>query len=130
MKPSELKLFIKEAVREAIQEELKDILLEAVRAPKAPIIETPVGTGGYGVVNTTSAPQKSSAEKRAMMESIMGDMRRGQDSLSFNSADARGIGVTANTLQVAPGMNTTGEGSKLPEGNVGLDMIMGLMNKK
>jgi hypothetical protein len=37
------------------------------------------------------------------------------------------MGVTANTLQVAPGMNTTGDGSKLPEGNVGLDMIMGLM---
>jgi len=62
-----------------------------------------------------------------MMESIMGDMRRGQDTLSFNSADARGMGITANTLQVAPGMNTSGEGSKLPEGNVGLDMIMGLM---
>jgi hypothetical protein len=62
-----------------------------------------------------------------MMESIMGDMRRGQDTLSFNSADARGMGVTANTLQVTPGMSTTGEGSKLPEGNVGLDMIMGLM---
>jgi hypothetical protein len=65
-----------------------------------------------------------------MMESIMGDMRRGQDTLSFNSADARGMGVTANTLQVAPGMNTSGEGTSLPAGNVGLDMIMGLMNKK
>jgi hypothetical protein len=127
MKPSELKSFIKEAVREAIQEELKDILLEAVRAPKAPIQEAyqmhPVTVNA----TTTSVPQKSTAEKRAMMESIMGDMRRGQDSLSFNSADARGMGVTANTLQVAPGMSTTGEGSKLPEGNVGLDMIMGLM---
>jgi len=127
MKPSELKSFIKEAVREAIQEELKDILLEAVRAPKTPIMETPVGIGGYITATTTQAPQKSAAEKRAMMESIMGDMRRGQDTLSFNSMDARGMGVTANTLQVAPGMNTTGEGSKLPEGNVGLDMIMGLM---
>lgn len=130
MKPSELKSFIKEAVREAIQEELKDILLEAVRAPKAPIQEAyqmhPVTVNA----TTTQTPQKSAAEKRAMMESIMGDMRRGQDTLSFNSADARGMGVTANTLQVAPGMNTTGEGSKLPEGNVGLDMIMGLMNKK
>ena len=125
MKPSELKSFIKEAVREAIQEELKDILLEAVRAPKATVVETPVGVGG--VANTTPVPQKSPAEKRAMMESIMGDMRRGQDTLSFNSADARGMGVTANTLQVAPGMNTSGEGSKLPDGNVGLDMIMGLM---
>ena len=127
MKPSELKSFIKEAVREAIQEELKDILLEAVRAPKAPIVETSVGGGGYNISNTAVAPQKSATEKRAMMESIMGDMRRGQDTLSFNSADARGMGVTANTLQVAPGMNTSGEGSSLPAGNVGLDMIMGLM---
>jgi hypothetical protein len=130
MKPSELKSFIKEAVREAIQEELKDILLEAVRAPKLPIQETyqmsPVA------VNTTSPqpPQKSATEKRAMMESIMGDMRRGQDTLSFNSADARGIGINQTTLQITPGMNTSGDGSALPAGNVGLDMIMGLMNKK
>jgi hypothetical protein len=130
MKPSELKSFIKEAVREAIQEELKDILLEAVRAPKTPIVETSVGGGGYNISNTAVTPQKSATEKRAMMESIMGDMRRGQDSLSFNSADARGMGVAANTLQITPGMNTTGDGTKLPEGNVGLDMIMGLMGKK
>ena len=130
MKPSELKSFIKEAVREAIQEELKDILLEAVRAPKLPIQETyqmsPIA------VDTTAPqlPQKSSTEKRAMMESIMGDMRRGQDTLSFNSSDARGAGINQTTLQVAPGMNTSGEGSSLPSGNVGLDMIMGLMGKK
>ena len=123
MKPSELKSFIKEAVREAIQEELKDILLEAVRAPKAPVMETSVGGVGYGVATTSPSPTTSAAEKRAMMESIMGDMRRGQDTLNFTSANA----VTANTLQVAPGMNTTGDGTKLPEGNVGLDMIMGLM---
>ena len=134
MKPSELKSFIKEAVREAIQEELKDILLEAVRAPKLPIQETyqvtPIGVGGTGVTNTTSTSQKSATEKRAMMESIMGDMRRGQDTLSFNSSDARGAGINQTTLQVAPGMNTSGEGSSLPAGNVGLDMIMGLMGKK
>jgi len=39
------------------------------------------------------------------------------------------MGRTANILQVAPGINTWGEGSKWPEGNVGLDMIMALMNK-
>jgi len=136
MKPSELKSFIKEAVREAIQEELKDILLEAVRAPKLPIQETyqtnnllqPVTVDTTTQV-TNSIPQKSATEKRAMMENIMGDMRRGQDTLSFNSSDARGMGITANTLQVAPGMNTSGEGSALPAGNVGLDMIMGLMKK-
>ena len=125
MKPSELKSFIKEAVREAIQEELKDILLEAVRAPKAPIQEVyqmhPVTVDA----TTTSVPQKSSTEKRAMMESIMGDMRMGQDTLNFTTQN-----IAANTLQITPGMNTSGDGSKLPEGNVGLDMIMGLMGKK
>lgn len=124
MKPSELKSFIKEAVREAIQEELKDILLEAVRTPKAPVMGTPVGTGGYGVANTTQTPQKSSAEKRAMMESIMGDMRRGQDTLSFNSMDARGAAVNQTTMHVPTGAMPGGD---LPAGNVGLDMIMGLM---
>ena len=125
MKPSELKSFIKEAVREAIQEELKDILLEAVRAPKAPIVETSVGGGGYNISNTAVTPQKSATEKRAMMESIMGDMKRGQDTLNFTTQN-----LAANTLQITPGMNTSGDGSKLPEGNVGLDMIMGLMGKK
>ena len=132
MKPRELKSFIKEAVREAIQEELKDILLEAVRAPKLPIQETyqmnnllsPVSTGTSTQV-TNSPPQKSSTEKRAMMESIMGDMKRGQDTLNFTTQN-----IAANTLQITPGMNTSGDGSKLPEGNVGLDMIMGLMGKK
>jgi hypothetical protein len=132
MKAQDFKKIIKDAVKEAIQEELKDILLEAVRTPKLPIQETyqmnnllsPVAMDS----TTPQIPQKSATEKRAMMESIMGDMRRGQDTLSFNSADAMGMNQT--TLQVAPGMNTSGEGSSLPAGNVGLDMIMGLMNKK
>jgi hypothetical protein len=50
--------------------------------------------------------------------------------MSFNSSDARSMGTDTNTLQIAPGMNTMADGSKLPDGNVGLDMIMGLMNKK
>ena len=132
MKPSKLKSFIKEAVREAIQEELKDILLEAVRAPKLPIQETyqmnnllqPVTVDTTTQV-TNRIPQKSATEKRAMMESIMGDMKRGQDTLNFTTQN-----LAANTLQITPGMNTSGDGSKLPEGNVGLDMIMGLMGKK
>jgi hypothetical protein len=59
-----------------------------------------------------------------MMESIMGDMRRGQDTLSFNSADARGMGINQTTMQVPTGAMPGGD---LPAGNVGLDMIMGLM---
>jgi len=126
MKTTELKSLIKEAVREAIQEELKDILLEAVRAPKAPIHEVYQANPITLTSAPTQTPQKSQAEKRAMYESMVNDMK----TMSFTSADARTMGVEANTLQVAPGMNTMGEGSSLLAGNVGLDMIMGLMNKK
>ena len=116
MKTQDFKKIIKEAVKEAIQEELKDILLEAIRSPKTAVvteqIQSPI---------TPSAP---SVNKRAMMHAIMGDFTPGQDTLSFNSNDAS---IMANTLQVRPGMDTVGEGSALPSGNVGLDMIMGLM---
>jgi len=126
MKTTELKKLIKEAVKEAIQEEIKDILLEAVRSPKAPIQETykmhPVTVDAP----TTQIPQKSAAERRAMYESMISDMK----TLNFTSADARTMGTDANTLQVSPGMSTVGEGTALPSGNVGLDQIMGLINKK
>ena len=96
MKTDGLKKLIKEAVREAIQEELKDILLEAVRAPKLPIQETyqmnnllqPVTVDTTTQV-TNSIPQKSSTEKRAMMESIMGDMRRGQSLIVWAISEGR-----------------------------------------
>ena len=125
MKTAELKNLIKEAVKEAIQEELKDILLEAVRSPKSQIQEAyqmhPVTVNA-----NTAQSEKSYAEKKAIYADMLNEMK----TMSFTSNDARSMGVDANTLQVAPGMSTMGEGSKLPDGNVGLDMIMGLMNKK
>ena len=125
MKTAELKNLIKEAVKEAIQEELKDILLEAVRSPKTPIQEAyqmhPVTVNA-----NTAQSEKSYAEKKAIYADMLNEMK----TMSFTSADARGMGVDNNTLQIAPGMNTMADGSKLPDGNVGLDMIMGLMNKK
>jgi hypothetical protein len=122
MKTQEFKKIIKEAVKEAIQEELKDILLEAVRAPKAPTHEVYQSNPITLPLTPTQTPTKSSAEKRAMMESIMGDMRRGQDTISMTTADL-------NTFQVPQNINTTAEGSSLPQGTVGLDQIMALMNK-
>ena len=125
MKTAELKNLIKEAVKEAIQEELKDILLEAVRSPKTSIQEA-YQTHPVTVNANTAQSEKSYAEKKAIYADMLNEMK----TISFTSADARGMGVDTNTLQVAPGMNTMADGSKLPDGNVGLDMIMGLMNKK
>jgi hypothetical protein len=125
MKTTELKQLIKEAVREAIQEEIKDILLEAVRAPKSVSVgqsfEQPI------TESKPTPPKKTIAEQRAAYQSILGDMKLGQDTLSFNSSNATAF---ANTLQATPNMNTSADGSALPAGNVGLDQIMGLMNKK
>ena len=121
MKLNELRKVIREEVKAAIQEELKDILLEAVRSPKT------VVTGTTPQQNTTQAlPEADKVKLRENMMGVLDGMKPGQDTLSFNSTDARNMG---GNLQVAPGMNTSGEGSQLPAGNVGLDQIMGLMNK-
>ena len=121
MKLNELRKVIREEVKAAIQEELKDILLEAVRSPKT------VVTGTTPQQNTTQAlPEADKAKLRENMMGVLDSMKPGQDTLSFNSTDARNMG---GNLQVASGMNTSGEGSQLPAGNVGLDQIMGLMNK-
>ena len=118
MKATEFKILIKESVREVIQEELKDILLEAVRAPKIQSTSTPQPES-----TTQGTTPITSTEKKAMMENIMGDMKRGQDTLSFNSTNAQGMGAEYNAQGALPG-------GDLPAGNLGLDQIMGLMNKK
>jgi hypothetical protein len=122
MKLNELRKVIREEVKAAIQEELKDILLEAVRSPKTVVTENnPVQS------QPQSLPETDKAKLRENMMGVLDGMKPGQDTLSFNSTQAQGFG---GNLQVQPGMNTSGEGAKLPEGNVGLDQIMGLMNKK
>ena len=122
MKLNELRKVIREEVKAAIQEELKDILLEAVRSPKT------VVTGNNPVQSQPqSLPETDKAKLRENMMGVLDGMKPGQDTLSFNSTQAQGFG---GNLQVQPGMNTSGEGAKLPEGNVGLYQIMGLMNKK
>jgi len=108
MKQSELKKMIKGAVKEAIQEELKDILLEAVRAPKQQVVESiqpqPVAKG----------PSMSSNERREAYQNILGDMQT-----SF---------TTQNTPQPFNPQGTM-PGGDLPSGEVNMSQIMNLMSK-
>jgi len=124
MKPSEFKKLIKDAVKEAIQEELKEILLEAVKAPKG----TPVGVGGYGNVNESikdtyaqphiSQPKTLTAEERRnMFSQMLGEMQTG------------GVANTAYAGNVQVGGPVDTINGALPEGQVGLDQIMAMMNK-
>jgi hypothetical protein len=140
MKPSDFKKIIKEAVKEAIQEELKDILLEAVRQPKTIIRESttpsyttspayPIETGApsyttspaysieTGGISTSGITGTSNA--LSSRQAIMGML----DEMKTGNAK-----FTTNNLQYAPPpVSTIGEGSKLPDGEVGLDQIIGLM---
>ena len=120
MKLSELKSVVKTAVREAIQEEMKDILLEAIKNPQSQVI-----------TSTTHAPAVSSAplaetDKLKLRENMMGvldSMRPGANgTLNATSADV--------PMQVTAGMDTQSPNASLPEGNVSMDQIMGMMQSK
>ena len=118
MKSEEFKKLIKESVREVFIEEMKEILLEAVKAPK-----TSVGQGGYGTVTEsyvtpTNTKTLDPNARKAVMANILGDMASGRTMTTE--------ALTANTFIPKGGDAINGS---LPEGNVGLDQIMGLLNK-
>jgi len=130
MKLSQLKTIVKDAVKEAIQEEMKDILLEAVRSPKQTVYENRMGTPTTDVaspstINPVAQTPMSSTDKMAMREniqSVLGGMMPGKNGT-----------ISANTnsmpLQMNGPVDTTSPNGKLPEGDVPMDMIMGFVNK-
>jgi len=122
MKLSQLKNIVKEAVKEAIQEEMKDILIEAVRSPKQTVYENRMGTPTRDVATPTSMSTDSRMAMRENIQNVLGGMMPGANgTLSATSANV--------PLQVGSGDTTSPNGS-LPQGNVSMDQIMGLMNNK
>jgi hypothetical protein len=116
MKVNQLKTIIKQAVKEAIQEEMKDILLEAIKTPKAQIQEnTPI--------KQKPLDKKSKKEIRENYMSVLNGMMPGANgTLSATSADV--------PMQVNGPVDTTSANGSLPQGSVSMDQIMGLMNNK
>ena len=122
MKLSQLKNIVKEAVKEAIQEEMKDILMEAVRSPKQTVYENRMGTPTMDVATPTSMSTDSRMAMRENIQNVLGGMMPGANgTLSATSANV--------PLQVGSGDTTSPNGS-LPQGNVSMDQIMGLMSSK
>ncbi len=123
MKTEALKKIIKEAVREAIQEELKEVLLEAVKAPKSittqPIQESITSTTPPPVTQT---PKKSLTEQRQQYANIISET-----GINMNSTHARGWGNKPFNPQGAG--DTTSPNGSLPDGEVNINQIMGLMTK-
>jgi hypothetical protein len=114
MKLDILRKIIREEVKGAIQEELKDLLLEAIRTPKQPI-----GNGGYGVINTS--PPTSTPSKEQLRENYRNIL--GETAASFNTSQ---IGTP---LQITS-FDTASPNGKLPDGEVPMSMIMGLLKSK
>ena len=109
MKISDLKRFIKESVKEAIQEELKDILLEAVRTPKQIVRES------YTPPPTVNPPIPSiTMDRRQSYMDVLGET-----AMSFTSQDV---------ARFNPGVNVDPVNGQLPEGDLGMDQIMNLMS--
>jgi hypothetical protein len=117
MKTSELKNIIKEAVREAIQAELKDILLEAIKTPKQVVNESFQPYPG-SVNNTipTPSPLQPSFNAREKYANILGET-----AMSFTSND---VAVPFNPHGVDPINGSLGNGE------LGMDQIMGLLNQR
>jgi hypothetical protein len=111
MKSTDFKKIIKEAVREAIQEELKDILLEAVRSPKQVVRES--YTPPTQPAQPTYTPP--SIDFRSKYAEVLGET-----AMSFTSQDAQ------------PTFKPQGDpvNGNLGSGELGMDQIMGLLNTK
>ena len=126
MKVSQLKTIVKEAVQEAIQEELKDILLEAVKSPKQTIYENRIGTPTTNVAPpspTNPVATKTREEIRENYMNVLGGMMPGKEgTLSANT--------NSMPLQMNGPTDTTSPNGALPQGNVSMDQIMGLMNSR
>jgi len=112
MKLDVLKKIIKEEVKSAIQEELKDILLEALQAAKRPVQEP----------QSTYTPKvPASGERQKIRESYRNIL--GETAASFNSSHvSQPLRVTST--------DTASPNGSLPEGEVSMDQIMGLMSAK
>ena len=131
MKLSQLKTIVKEAVKEAIQEEIKDILIEAVRSPKQTVYENRIGipTTDVAVPSSTNSvmqsplPETDKAQLRENMMNVLGGMMPGANgTLKATSSDV--------PLQMTGPVDTTSPNGSLPQGNVSMDQIMGLMSSK
>ncbi len=115
MKTEIFKKLIKQAVKEAIQEELKDILLEAISSPKKVVSESLKDT--YAQPHIENPKQLTAQEHRNMFAGMLNEMQTGAVVNSSYSGDFKPTPV--DTINGA-----------LPEGQVGLDQIMNLMNSK
>lgn len=127
MDKKELKQLMKEAAREVFQEELKEILLEAIRSPKPVITETqqysPINQQHNSGTKIVQSPVNTSLNpefKQNLRESYKSILD--QTAVSFNTSNI--------DIPFVPHASTDVVNGELPQGSVSMSQIMGLMGKK
>ncbi len=114
MKTTEFKKIIKEAVREVVQEELKDILLEALKSPKPQVVHESKTYDPTEQFKPSYSPV--TMDKRQAYMDVLGET-----ALSFNSTDVQRFSPTGNVDPI---------NGSLPTGELGMDQIFNLINPK
>ena len=118
MKTSQFKKIIKEAVREAVREELVDLFTsQKVQESQ----QNPMWREAHKTSN-------SSPSTREAYMSVLNETKSNMSGDDFKTISMN-TGNVQQPLMVPPGMNTVGEGSALPQGEVSMDQIMGILNK-
>lgn len=122
MTTNEFKKIVKEAAREVFQEELKEILLEAIRSPKATIVESrPHINNGNNSGNHVQQPSYTST----LTTEDKQNMRQNYLSIINETAhDIHNPNKAFNPIGVDP---INGD---LPEGELDMSQIMNLMGRK
>jgi hypothetical protein len=111
MKTNVFKKIIKEAVKEVFQEELKEILLEAIKSPKPQIVQE-------HLIPQVDISSKSPEVTTNMREKYMDIL----NNMTMTSQDAK---PKFNPSPMADPIH-----GSLPDGEVGMDQIMNLLNTK
>lgn len=109
MDVTKFKKIIKEAVRESIQEELKDILLEALKSSKGNMVNEHIK------VTSSPSTEMSGFDRRAAIQNILGETQRA---------------FTSNDVQTFVPRSIDTVNGALPSGDLDMDQIMNLIGKK
>lgn len=125
MTTKEFKQIVKEAAREVFQEELKDILLEALRSPKPIVTENKQWVGPDPTKHNTATPSYAPPATISIAPEVRQNMRESymnilnETAISFNTQNVPFNPVSADPIN-----------GDLPEGDLPMNYIMNLMNNK
>ena len=120
MKINALKKILKEVVRDVIQEELKDILLEAVKTPKVISQPQQVVKENIEIPTSPKQPQQPTMSQRDRFDAYSNILGQTGNEMFTSNQDRNFI----------PKAGMDPANGQLPEGNVSMEQITGLMSTR